>query len=598
MKLGQWKLGLALSAILILFVALFATVTPAGSAQVSSPRVLFGMDIHSMDAQKQAGVPADYATVWVGVWNLQSGWGGPNAAIDRAVANGVTPVVHFYYWGDDISKNCVENGCYSKLHGAHKDKAGWQRLANELATNLNAHRDGKPVVIIIESEFNKGDIQTYEAFDGYLVEKEKFFREKVPGVQLVLGFGTWNMDAWKTFDRAAAGADFVGIQALRGSTRDSLATYEGAVDATVAGIKKAHTLFGKPVLLTDLGLSSYPAADYEKHQARVLGLFFSRLGELKSAGLRGIIYRSWNDTPTMSTANYYGEGERHWGLVRTTEPGAKPAKAVWIDGVKAERQSAAPSSQPATSSAANDFQASFAVSPNVNEWWVEVIVESDATVKAVHARVNGGTWTALTLQDWGHWAKSFNVPRGSQVQFRATSASGATDLSEVTTWMTTTTSPPTTSTPPSTPPATSSPKPTPTSSAARPTNVRVEAESFTTKPSGQRVADATASGGAYWNQNVNGAIQHSLDTQAGKYELRVRAKGDRLGGVAPQMNVYVDGVLLGGQRPDTTWGDHAFPITLGTGQHTVKLGYTNDYSNASGDRNLHLDRVELVYVGP
>lgn len=585
MKSSQWKLGLGISAALMLLILVFASVTPAGSAQVSAQPVLFGMDINSMSAQQQAGVPADYATVWAGVWNLHSGWGGPNAAIDRAVANDVTPVVHFYYWGDDISQNCVEKGCYSKLHGAQKDKAGWQRLAEELATNLNAHRDGKPVVIIIESEFNKGDIQTYEAFDGYLVEKQRFFRETIPGVQLVLGFGTWNMDAWNTFDRAAAGADYIGIQALRGSSRDSLTTYEGVVDASLVGVKKAKALFGKPVILTDLGLSSHPEPDYESHQARVLGVFFSRIGELKAAGLHAMLYRSWSDT-NMDTANYYGEAERHWGLVRTTEPAAKAAKSVWVNGVKAERGNAAPATAttapaPATA-AASGFDATFSVSPNVNEWWVEVAVQGTQGVRSVDARVNGGAWTALTLQDWGHWATSFHVARGSDVEFRATSSSGAQDVSATVCWM-------------CAPPASSS-APT-TSAPVRPADARVEAESFATKPVGKRERDATASGGAFWNQTGNGAIEHDLETQQGQYELRVRAKGQRLGGVAPQMNVYVDGALVGVTRPNTAWADHTFPVSLGAGPHDIKISYTNDYSNKNGDRNLHIDRVDLVYVG-
>jgi len=37
---------------------------------------------------------------------------------------GVTPALHFYYWGDDISPSCVENGCWSTLHNAQKTRAG------------------------------------------------------------------------------------------------------------------------------------------------------------------------------------------------------------------------------------------------------------------------------------------------------------------------------------------------------------------------------------------------------------------------------------------------------------------------------------------
>lgn len=56
-------------------------------------------------------------------------------------------------------------------------------------------------------------------------------------------------------------------------------------------------------------------------------------------------------------------------------------------------------------------------------------------VAAVDARVNGGSWVALELKSWGHWAKSFFVAAGSKVEFRATSATGAQHTSAPFTWM-------------------------------------------------------------------------------------------------------------------------------------------------------------------
>jgi hypothetical protein len=75
------------------------------------------------------------------------------------------------------------------------------------------------------------------------------------------------------------------------------------------------------------------------------------------------------------------------------------------------------------------FDASFS---NVkgNNWWVEARVTANQPIAKVEARVDcGATWQALALQSWGSYAKSFHVPSGSKVDFRATSASGATDLS-------------------------------------------------------------------------------------------------------------------------------------------------------------------------
>jgi hypothetical protein len=64
-----------------------------------------------------------------------------------------------------------------------------------------------------------------------------------------------------------------------------------------------------------------------------------------------------------------------------------------------------------------------------NQWWVQVNVAANQPLAGVDARVNCGSWVALTLQSWGGWAKSFHVPDGSKVDFRARSTTGATDTS-------------------------------------------------------------------------------------------------------------------------------------------------------------------------
>ncbi|HEX2066824.1 MAG TPA: VCBS repeat-containing protein [Candidatus Thermoplasmatota archaeon] len=65
-----------------------------------------------------------------------------------------------------------------------------------------------------------------------------------------------------------------------------------------------------------------------------------------------------------------------------------------------------------------------------NEWWVQANVAGNQPIAKVEARVNcGTTWHTLTLQSWGGYAKSFHVPNGAKVDFRATSTTGATDMS-------------------------------------------------------------------------------------------------------------------------------------------------------------------------
>ncbi|MEA3189541.1 MAG: hypothetical protein QOD77_123 [Thermoplasmata archaeon] len=75
------------------------------------------------------------------------------------------------------------------------------------------------------------------------------------------------------------------------------------------------------------------------------------------------------------------------------------------------------------------FDATFS-SVKGNDWWVEAKVTANQAIAKVEARVNCGTaWQTLTLQSWGSYAKSFNVPSGSKVDFRATSTTGAVDYS-------------------------------------------------------------------------------------------------------------------------------------------------------------------------
>lgn len=330
---------------LVTLLALGLSVGLLPTAAPATAPVAFGMDAASMAAQAAAGVKADYGTFWVGPWTLASGWGGPDAQLAAMKAAGVTPAIHFYYWGDDISPSCVETGCWSSLHDAWKDRAGWERLGQQLADHLDAKLGGAPAVVFLESEFNKGGIETYEPFDGYLADMAAFLRREYPAVQIVLGFGNWGSPHWGTFDRAAAASDMTGIQGMRGSTRQSLADYGTLYEGLQAGADRLQSLFHKPIMLTDIALSSYPEPGWLQPQADTLAELFAHLGDLKAAGVQAIIYRSWLDSPGMDLANYYGMAERYWGLANTA--GQKPSAAVWIAGVNAER--AVPNQPPVAS---------------------------------------------------------------------------------------------------------------------------------------------------------------------------------------------------------------------------------------------------------
>jgi hypothetical protein len=188
-------------------------------------------------------------------------------------------------------------------------------------------------IVVLETEFNKNGIEHYEPFDGYLAEQIRIFHRK-GNIKVALGFGNWGREQWKLFDTAVHESDLLGTQLLQSSVRDA-STYMSAVNTLVSGAAYLHKTFGKPTMIVDLALSSYPAATYEERQKAMIAQLFERLPELKAAGVQGLIWRQLADDPSFDTSNYHGVAERYWGLLRA-DGSNKPALAPFIEGVRAE----------------------------------------------------------------------------------------------------------------------------------------------------------------------------------------------------------------------------------------------------------------------
>jgi len=307
------------------------TPVPA-PAPVPSVAMRFGVHVDSLAKADAHGVPMNFGVFWMGSWTQKYGWGYAEQQLAAAKSRGITPIVHWWYWGDDISPDCVERGCQDNRQGVWKDRATWYRMTRELGDVIRRTMGGAEAIVIVESEFNKGGIENYEAFDGYLLDQIAELH-RVPGAKVIVGFGNWGLSNWARFDRAASAADWVGTQLLRSSIRDA-ATYQQAVDTLVSGAAHLNNTFRKPSFIIDLALSSYPSAEYEAYQEGVVRQLFERMGELKSLGVTSIIWRAIVDDPTMDLSNYHGVAERHWGVVRA-DGSEKPAFRPFADGIRA-----------------------------------------------------------------------------------------------------------------------------------------------------------------------------------------------------------------------------------------------------------------------
>ena len=301
----------------------------------------FGADLSALPRARSQGLAFTYGTFWLGAWTQKYGWSDANTQLRAAAAGGVTPVISWWYWGDDISPSCVENGCNDRYHGVRKDKATWYRMTSELAANIEAAMGGREAIVVIETEFNKNGVEAYEPFDGYLAELAGILHSR-GNIRVVVGFGNWGREHWARFDRAVAHSDLLGVQLMRSSVREA-ATYTSAIGTLVSSAQYLQGAFRKPIIVTDLAFSSYPSDGYETVQAQVVADLFARTWELKNAGVVAMMYRMVVDDPNFDTANYHGIAERYWGLLRA-DGSQKPAFAIFAAGVQNENGAAAPPS--------------------------------------------------------------------------------------------------------------------------------------------------------------------------------------------------------------------------------------------------------------
>ncbi len=293
--------------------------------------IQFGFDTKSVAQARELGIPVAFGSTWAGPWIQKFGWKGIEDDLRTAKASGTTPVVQWWYWGDDISPASVKNGCQDRYHAVRKDRATWTRMSNELADLIVWVGGPNPqALVVIETEFNKNGIETYEAFDDCLPEQAEIFHTR--GIQVIISFGNWGRPHWKNFGRAIAAADMLGTMALQSSIRDS-STYLSGAASLISAAKYLNTTFGKPTFVTDVAFSSYPEPSYEGFQDMVVRDIFRQIDELGAAGVRGMVWRMLSDDPTFDSNNYHGVAERYWGLLHANgQP--KPAFESFRNGIR------------------------------------------------------------------------------------------------------------------------------------------------------------------------------------------------------------------------------------------------------------------------
>jgi hypothetical protein len=396
MQPTQRKPWIYAHSLVALLVAAALVPTPV---HAQGPIMQFGINVGGIDDQTNAGIKPDYAVLWAGPWTIDN-WAYFDGQLTTVSSRGVTPVIQFYYWGNDLNWNCWNNGCWSGVHGHWKDQAGWNKLASQLTQHLNAKMGTKKAVIVVETEFNKGDMGYSETLDGGLAAKAWYLRNNFPPAVIALGFGNWGYTSWGVFDRAAGASHEMGLQGMRASTRDSVTSYLGLPASLLKGAQELKTRFGKPVFIHDIAASSHWEPEWLKHQNAVVASLFARIGEFEAAGVHAMVYRANKDNPSATTAEYYGEAERHFGLRWSSNGTTKPAYEAWRNGILAERSGASPppsSSAPAPTPATSGW--------NVPEWG-----GAAREAEAFSTKTSGASFSqssASAAKAWNLWSNGY-----------------------------------------------------------------------------------------------------------------------------------------------------------------------------------------------
>jgi hypothetical protein len=125
----------------------------------------------------------------------------------------------------------------------------------------------------------------------------------------------------------------------------------------------------------------------------------------------------------------------------------------------------------------------------------------------------------------------------------------------------------------------------------------IEAEEMSIHDNGAQV-------GEYWLLWSNGEMSDDIYFPAQDfYHFEIVAKGDLVFAAGPEMELIIDGVTMGTVPVDSeTPGTYVFDIEVTLGDHTIALGFYNDFYNPlmNQDRNLYVDTVtvELISCTP
>ncbi len=277
-------------------------------------QVVNGRNLVVYKEAEKDGLRFKYVAIW-----LCKGWDTSWVSrhdLAKIVADGYTPFILYYYFGDSISKE------YLTADNCRRLKE-WEEDIERVGELINLP-NGAAVLVALEPEFNDGvfpgetPITEWEGFNDVVIAAVQRLKTKAPNCKVGLVAGDWgdfNLD--RCIKRAVKVLDFLGFQEMRAATAPEV-NESGYKDVALSAVRFSRYLkrFKKPILLAYLAVSSYKDGDplgWEKEQAEIIREVLKARNELVKNGVFALVYFAYFDDPTHQTL-YFGEAERFFGL--------------------------------------------------------------------------------------------------------------------------------------------------------------------------------------------------------------------------------------------------------------------------------------------
>lgn len=281
--------------------------------------------INSPRYARKVGIRNNSHAIWL-TKDFKEYWINRNQ-IAEMQREGITPLLIFYYFGDDIS---VEN-----------ITTNWKKYYRFLVNTASHLSTDKKVLIIFEPEFNlearnnKSSIYSWPGFNEFIIATVKVLRHYFPKAKIGICPGDFRTHNFrKSIKRGVKYVDFIAFQELWASTRKSNMSekFEDVSDYALLFTNYLHTTFEKPILLSYIGISSYHQSKGNQNwaiiQSDIIRNFTNKLPVFIQRGLFGILYFELFDDPKH--VGYFGIAERNFGLLDFKER-PKPALKAFIE---------------------------------------------------------------------------------------------------------------------------------------------------------------------------------------------------------------------------------------------------------------------------